>query len=108
MQPAVKSQLTTKQVQLVELMQRIAFGAIEDLVIRDGTPVFEPHPRVIRDVKFGCTNGPRPEADLSDFSLKSSVQELLAVISALGNATVRRLDIKHGLPFRMQVEEVAA
>jgi hypothetical protein len=108
MQPAIKSQLTPSQVQLVELMQRISFGAIEDLVICDGTPVFDPHPRVIRDVKFGGSNGPRPEADLSDFSLKSSVQELMAVFSALGNATVRRLEVKHGLPFRMQVEEVAA
>ena len=29
-------------------------------------------------------------------------------VDALGNATVRRLEVKHGLPFRMQVEEAAA
>jgi hypothetical protein len=58
-------------------------------------------------VKFGAGNGHRTETGLSDFALKSNVQELMETFASLGNATVRRLEIKHGLPFRMQVEEVA-
>ncbi len=108
MQASTKSGLSASQAELIELMQRTAFGVIEGLVIRDGVPVLDPRPRVIRDIKFGGSNGPRPEAKLSDFALKSSVQELMDTFASLGNATVRCLEVKHGLPFRMQVEEVVA
>jgi hypothetical protein len=103
-----KSTLLPAQVDLVDLMQKLDFGIIEGLVIRDGLPVLKPRPRVVRDVKFGAGNGRRSEAGLTDFALKSSVQELLDTFASLGNATVRRLEIKQGLPFRMQVEEVTA
>jgi hypothetical protein len=59
-------------------------------------------------VKFGTRKGARPEAGLTDFALKSNVQDLLATFRTLGNGTVFRLEVKHGLPFRMQVEEVGA
>ena len=48
------------------------------------------------------------QTGLTDFALKSSVQELMDNFASLGDATVRRLEVKHGLPFRMQVEEAAA
>jgi hypothetical protein len=108
MKPPRKSTLTPAQAELVELMQKLDFGMIEGLVIRSGLPVMRPRPRIVRDVKFGAGNGRRNEAGLTDFALKSSVRELMATFSSLGNATVRRLEVKHGLPFRMQVEEVAA
>jgi hypothetical protein len=108
MKPPRKSTLLPAQAELVELMQRLDFGNIEGLVIRDGLPVLEPRPRLVRDVKFGAGNGRRSEAGLTDFALKSSVRELMDTFASLGNATVRRLEIKHGLPFRMQVEEAAA
>ena len=103
-----KSTLLPAQTELVEMMQKLNFGTIEGLVIRDGLPVLKPKPKVIRDVKFGAGNGRRPEAGLTDFALKSNIQELMATFAALGNATVRRLEVRHGLPFLMQVEEAAA
>jgi len=89
-------------------MQRIGFGTIEQLVIRQGEPVLNPPPKVVRDVKFGAENGPRPESDLNDFVLKAQVRDLFAQFDALGNGTIRCLEVKHGLPFRMQVEEASA
>ena len=65
-------------------------------------------PRVVRDVKFGGENGPRPESGLHDFALKAQVRELLEHLDAIGTGTIRTLEVKHGLPFRMQVEEVTA
>ena len=108
MKPPRKSTLTPAQAELVELMQQLDFGNIEGLIVQDGQPVLKPRPRIVRDVKFGAGNGCRSEAGLTDFALKSSVQELMDTFSSIGNATVRRLEVKHGLPFRMQVEEVAA
>lgn len=108
MKPPKKSALLPAQVELVELMQKLNFGTIEGLVIRDGLPVLKPKPKVIRDVKFGASNGCRPEAGLTDFELKPNIQELMATFASLGSATVRRLEVRHGLPFLMQVEEAAA
>ena len=103
-----KSCLSDPQVRLIELMQRINFGRIFDLEVRDGQPVIDPPPRVVREIKFGGENGPRPEAARVDFTLKAEVRDLFAQLEALGDGVVGVLEIKHGLPFRMIVEEGAA
>ena len=105
---AKKSDLSTPQAKLIELMQRLDFGRIENLTIREGEPVLDPPPRVIRDVKFCGEKGPRRESDLDDFVLKSEVVDLFAQFDKLRNATIKRLEVQHGLPFRMQLEEVTA
>ena len=65
-----KSSLSDPQRRLVELMQTLNFGRIEDLIIRGGEPVFDPAPRVIQKVKIGGENGPRTELTCADFLLK--------------------------------------
>ena len=90
---------------LLRLMQDINFGAIEELEIRGGEPMFNPPPRVVREIKFGGENGPRPEAGSPDFALKSSVAELMHSLTQIGDGTIERLEVKHGVPFRMKVEE---
>ena len=103
-----KSSLSETQVQFVELMQRLNFGRVEGLTVRDGEPVLDPPPRVIREIKFGGENGPRPEVARADFALKAQVLGLFAQLEAMGNGTIRCLEIKHGLPFKMTIEEDAA
>lgn len=100
--------LSPERKRLLKLMQGVNFGLIEDLLIQDGEPVFDPAPHIIRDVKFCRENGPRPESNIDDFSLKAEVRDLFAHFDALGNGTIRCLEVKHGLPFRMLVEEVPA
>ena len=68
--------LSARRAGLLELMQTINFGRIEGLAILDGDPVLDPPPRVIREVKFGGENGPRPELDDGNFLLKTQVIEL--------------------------------
>ena len=103
-----KSILSPSRARLLELMQRLNFGFVESLAFRDGQPVFSPPPRLVREVKFGADNGPRPEADQRDFTLKARVLDLFAHLEALGSGVIRRLEVKHGLPFLMTVEEVIA
>ena len=100
-----KGYLTPARGRLVELMQRINFGRIEDLTVRDGEPGFDPPPQVVREIKFGGENGPRQEVSVEDFALKSQATQLFAQLDCLGSGTVLSLDIKHGLPFRMSVKE---
>lgn len=103
-----KSDLPPAGVWLVVLMQDVNHGHIEGLTVRDGLPVRDPPPRVVRAVKFGGENEPRPEAAKVDFALKAQVRDLFAHMEAMGNGVVQCIEVKHGLPFKMTVEEVSA
>ena len=103
-----KADLCPAGVRLVELMQRINFGRIERLAVRGGKPVFDPPPRVVREIKFGGDNGSRPEIGKANFPLKSQVCGLFAQLEALGDGMVLRIEVQRGLPFKMSVEEVFA
>jgi hypothetical protein len=101
-----KSSLSPERRRLIELMQRVNFGRIEGLVVRDGNPILDekPLPRIVVEVKFGGDNGPRPEADSSDFSLKAQVADLFDHLARLCNGRIESLTVKHGLPFGMHLE----
>jgi len=103
-----KSSLSGPKAQLLEWMQRLNFGCILNLAVRDGEPVLHPPPRVVRAVKFGGDNGPRPEAAKGDFALKAQVRDLFAHLEAMGDGVVQCIEVKHGLPFKMTMEEVTA
>lgn len=103
-----KSTLSPPRARLVEVMQQLSFGRVEGLVVRGGEPVLDPPPRLVREVKFCAENGPRPEADKEDFALKAQVRELFAHMEAMGDGVISRIEVKHGLPFRMTFEENAA
>jgi len=102
-----KSSLPEPRRRIVELMQKVNFGRIENLVVRNGQPVLSPSPRIVREVKFGGENGPRPEASIEDFALKAQVVELFRYMDELHDGVIGVLEIKHGLPFRMAVEDAA-
>jgi hypothetical protein len=105
---ATKASLSFARRRLVQLMQQINFGRIEALVVRGGEPVLDPPPRVVRELKFGAENGPRPEAAAADFLLKAQVVELLRELDDLGDGTIDLIEVKHGLPFRMLVPAAGA
>ena len=105
---AAKTDLSPAEVQLVELMQGINFGRIKGLHVQAGTPVFTPPPRVVREIKFGGENGPRPETSKQDFDLKAQVRDLFAQLEAMGDGVVHCVEVKYGLPFKMTIEEVSA
>jgi hypothetical protein len=102
--PTSKSSLSDPQHRLIELMQSLNFGRIEALRIHGGQPVFEPAPRVIQKLKMGGENGPRPEAGLQDFWLKQQTVEMLRAIAELGDGVVSVIEVKHGLPYAVEIE----
>ncbi len=103
-----KASLSPARRQLLELLQQINFGRLESLEVRDGQPVLSPRPLVAREHKFGGENGPRPELTSPDFALKQQVVELFEFFDEMQDGVIDVLEIKHGLPFRMVVREVAA
>jgi len=106
-QPITKSVLSEPQSRLVELLQRINFGRVERLFVKTGMPVFEPPPRIIQKLKMGGDNAARPEADLQDFFLKRPTIEMLQAITDLGDGEVLSIEVKHGLPFAIEIEHCA-
>ncbi|MCK6486563.1 MAG: hypothetical protein L6R00_20835 [Phycisphaerae bacterium] len=103
-----KSSLSHQQAQLIELMQRINYGRIEGLSVRCGKPTLDPLPRIVREIKFGADNGPRPEVGKTDFALKGQVRDFFAQLEAAGDGVIRCIEIQRGLPFRMTVEGMCA
>jgi hypothetical protein len=98
------SSLPAPHQRLVRLMQEIGFGHIDNLMIRDGLPIFDPPPRVIVDIKFGADNGPHTQLANPEFALKQSIADLIAQLAQIGTGMVVCLMVRHGLPFSMNVE----
>jgi len=86
-------------------MQEINFGRIERLGIKNGEPVFDPPPKVIREVKFGGDNGSHLEKSNPCFSLKAQVVELFHQFDGISSGQIELIEVKHGLPFRMLLGE---
>jgi hypothetical protein len=93
---------------LIELMQSINFGRIENILVEDGRPIITRDTRVEREVKLGGVNGPRPELENPDFALKQSQVELLSQITQMEYGLISQIEVKHGLPFLMRVAQPAA
>ncbi len=101
-----KSSLSGAKKRLVELMQLLNFGRIENLCVRGSDPIFDPPPRLVKDVKLAALdNGARPELTSTDFALKREHTELFRCLGELGHGTVDLIEIKAGLPFRICIEQ---
>ena len=100
---ATKSSLSPARRRLVELLQRINFGRIEAFDVSDGDPILTPRPRVVRTVKFGGDNGPRPEAALGDFPLKRQILDLMTLLDEVGDGRIASIEVARGLPLKADV-----
>jgi hypothetical protein len=101
-----KSTLPRSSQRLIELMSAISFGRIEGLAVRNGQPVLDPPPRIIRERLLGSAGKSScspPPAD--DFLIRSQVSELFSTLAQIGNGVVQALEIRHGLPFRLTTVE---
>jgi len=103
-----KRDLNKQQQQLIELMQSINFGRVLNISVVNGNPKFTSKTIIEREIKLAGQNGVRPEIGQEDFIIKKEVSTLLEHLSLMGNGTVRQLEIKHGLPFLLRIEERAA
>jgi hypothetical protein len=102
-----KRSLSPERRRLLETMQRVNFGRIELLEIRDGEPIFDPPPRIVKDLKIGGENSARPELEKEDFLLKAPVIEFFEHLGRLGDGTVALIEIKCGHPSRLLIEQPA-
>src|SRR5262245_51472004 len=106
--PTTKSSLSDPLHRLLEMMQFINFGRIESLRVHGGQSVFEPPPRIIQQLRLGGENCTRTEAGLQDFWLKQQTIEMLRAIADLGDGEVSVIEVKHGLPYTVEIERQAS
>ena len=90
---------------LLQLMQEVYYGRVDGLVIKDGEPVFDPAPKVVREIKFGGDNGPKPLIMSRALFDRPQIAELFEHLAQISEGVIQSLEIQRGLPFRMRVEE---
>jgi len=101
-----KHSLSPARRRLVEMMQEVNFGRIEGLYVRDGEPVLERTPNILRDIVFGKVNAHNPARGKDDFALKEQLVELFDLFDREQSVTVESLVVQNGLPVRMTVADV--
>lgn len=106
-QPVTIQDLLPSEAAFVVAMQQLGFGRFEYLQIRGGELVFNPEPVTVRDIKFGSpvTTG-KPSAVTSE--LRPQVAEFFAYVRNVDVGEIRELEVRHGLPFSMEVELAGA
>jgi hypothetical protein len=91
--------------QLLNLFEDVQFGRLIGLIVRDGEPIFDPAPTVVRTLKFGAAGNPhRPTGDPAS---RPAVTELFAHFTLISNGVVHKIQIADGLPLLAEIEEQA-
>ena len=95
------SELSALRQALIRRCQRMGFGKILRLDVRDGQPVFAPGTEVLLDVKLDSTETRRPEQDLPDFVLCAAVGRFVEQLDSIRDGTVEQIEVRAGIPVRM-------
>lgn len=85
-------------------MQQLGFGRFESLQIQQGELILDPWPTTVRGIRFSAGDAPAPRTVPDEFELKRQVSEFFEYVRAVDNGEIRHLEVRHGLPFAMEVE----
>jgi len=101
--PVTTQDLLPSEEAFIAAMQQLGFGLFEFLQIRSGELVLTPGPATVRHIKFGtpATSG-RTSEGASE--LRQQIAEFFAYVREVGAGEIRTLEIRHGLPFAMEIE----
>jgi len=102
--PTSTRDLTPAERPFIHAMNDVWFGRFEFLRIEHGELVLDPWPATVRAVKFGSGDAATRKPVSDDFELKSQVAEFFEYVRAVSAGEIRTLEIRHGLPFSMEVE----
>jgi hypothetical protein len=94
------SELSAPRQALIRQCQRLGFGSIWGLEVRDGEPMFGPKTEVLFDLKLDSDETPRPELNLSDFVVCTEIRRLFSRLDTFANGTVE-IEVRAGVPRRL-------
>jgi len=98
----MKSALNPGQRQAVEIIEVLGFGLIERLSIREGSPCFEPEPRIVQTIKLDL----EPEqltVGNADLTLRKEFENLFDELDRFREGVVD-IEVRHSAPFRLILE----
>jgi len=100
-----KRELSKAKQWLIEQCQQINFGRIT-IRVQSGEPDLSQSYSTLRTVKLsGGENGPRPELAQANFPLCREQVGMLAQLAGLDDQASVTIEIKHGLPFLLEVQQ---
>jgi len=95
--------LRPSEVGFIAAMHHLSFGLFEHLQIRGGELVLTPPPVTVRYVKFGTVATAGKPID-DTLELRQQLAELFGYVREVDSGEIRSLEIRHGLPFAMELE----
>ena len=101
--PVTTHDLLPSEVAFIAAMQQLGFGRFEHLQIRDGELVLNPWPVMVRDVKFG-TPVMTGKPSVASSEPRPQIAEFFAYVREIDTGEIREVEVRHGLPFSMEVE----
>ena len=100
--------LSKSRRQLIELVRRLNFGWVEQLVVRDGEPVLSPLPKVVTERKLQGESFPPIPPAADDAETPDPFLRLFRYFDQIQDVTVERLLVKYALPFKLDAIEPPA
>ncbi len=101
--PVTTQEMLASEATFLAAMQQLGFGRFEYLQIRGGELVLTPWPVTVRDIKFAAAqNTSKPFEPNSE--LRPQVAEFFAYVRDVDAGEIRELEVRHGLPFSMEIE----
>lgn len=83
-------------------MRKHQFGRIENMFVRAGQPILDQGLKVVRVASMGGESGGTKLPGCDEIELKRAVCDLFEELARLGHGTVVKLELKHGLPCRLE------
>jgi hypothetical protein len=105
--PKSTRDLSAPERRFAEAMHDVGFGRFESLRFERGEVILNPWPTTVRGVKFGVVDTMTRQTPPGDFELKAQVAELFEYVRSVDSGEIRCLEVRHGLPFSMEVEHRA-
>jgi hypothetical protein len=101
--PTCTRDLSPAERSFVSALQKLGFGRIESIKVRRGELILDPWPTVVQVLKFGAAQTESCNRR-AEFDLKKPLVEFLGYIRGIEDGELRRLEVRHGLPFSMEIE----
>ena len=89
------SELSPPRQQLLRICQRVNFGYLDNLLVRNQEPVFEETPlSILVDVKLDADPAATPLREPAEFELCSEFCRLMSLLEEIVNGRISRIEVR--------------
>jgi len=103
------SDLSPARQQLLRMCQRVNFGYLENLLIRNREPAFaDTSPLVLVDIKLDADPTTILPGGPGDFELCAEFCRLMSLLDEIVNGRISRIEVRSGVPRKVLCEQPVA